>query len=427
MNPFDLLNNFHGPGTKRLKKLLSQLVTRRLLSDYVSSLDAGAPPRPELSLSDRVAATALPGASIIFKGPLTSPKVRMPSEDFISYLRYFLNLSPLPNGSEARVSASFDYMVETCPSNHLGAAANPFLDAAGSHAFSGCTSACSMRNKMHDSLVDTLSVFSARAGQNCKKEPDTFGLLLEKYPPAQVRKLFPKKLSKSREFAEKWDVMLRALDAQNSAKDPAASSLAAAALREAIDNLPALDVSDADRKGLRIDLHTVDPITLIEKHLDIVTVAPQCRSYLAEEIKVANHRLSDISQVLACSASVPDLKAGKSSPALQTVKDRKLAKYLFLNQMIQEQVADRQRGKSMFVPFAVTTLGELSVDAEVFMDYIVQCFRQKVRREGPRLDGLSVSHLTHMFAFEFRSAVQATIARGAGKMMAFAGLPHPLR
>ena len=84
----------------------------------------------------------------------------------------------------------------------------------------------------------------------------------------------------------------------------------------------------------------------------------------------------------------------------------------------------------MFVPFAVTTLGELSVDAEVFMDYIVQCFRQKVRREGPRLDGLSVSHLTHMFAFEFRSAVQATIARGAGKMMAFlafAGLPHPLR
>ena len=107
--------------------------------------------------------------------------------------------------------------------------------------------------------------------------------------PAQVRKLFPKKLSKSREFAEKWDVMLRALDAQNSAKDPVASSQAAIALREAIDNLPALDVSDDDRKGLRIDLHTVDPATLIEKHLDItsiVTVAPQCRSYLAEEIKL---------------------------------------------------------------------------------------------------------------------------------------------
>ena len=129
--------------------------------------------------------------------------------------------------------------------------------------------------------------------------------------------------------------MLRALDAQNSAKDPAASSLAATAVREAIDNLPALDVSDVDRKGLRIDLLTVDPVTLIEKHLDIVTVAPQCRSYLAEEIKVADQRLSDISQVLACSASVPDLKAGKSSPALQTVKDRKLTKYQLLIQMIQ--------------------------------------------------------------------------------------------
>ena len=280
---------------------------------------------------------------------------------------------------------------------------------------------------MHDDLVDTLSAFSARAGLTCKKEPDTFGLLLEMYPPAQVRKLFPKRLSKSREFAEKWDTMLRALDAQNLANDPAASALATAALQKAIDDLPSLDVSDADRKGLRIDLHTVDPVTLIEKHLDIVTVAPQCRSYLAEEIKVADQRLSDTLQVLACSASVPDLKAGKPSPALQTVKYRKLTKYTLLNQMIQKQVADRQRGKSSFVPFAVTTLGELSADAEVFMDYIVQCFRLKCRREGPRLDGLSVSHLTHTFAFEFRSAVQATIARGAGKIMAFAGLPHPLR
>ena len=426
-NPFDLLNNFYGPGTKRLKRLLSQLVTRRLLTEYTLSLDAGAPPRPELSLSDRITATALPGASIIFKGPLTSPKVRMSSEDFISYLRLSLNLSPLPNGSDARFSASHDHMVEACPSNHPGAAANPSLDAAGSHAFGGCTSACSMRNKMHDDLVDTLSVFSARAGLTCKKEPDTFGLLLEMYPPAQVRKLFPKRLSKSREFAEKWDTMLRALDAQNSAKDPSASVLATAALQKAIDDLPSLDVSDADRKGLRIDLHTVDPVTLIEKHLDIVTVAPQCRSYLAEEIKVADQRLSDTLQVLACSASVPDLKAGKPSSALQTVKDRKLTKYTLLIQMIQKQVADRLRGKSSFVPFAATTLGELSADAEVFMDYIVQCFRLKCRREGPRLDGLSVSHLTHTFAFEFRSAVQATIARGAGKIMAFAGLPHPLR
>jgi hypothetical protein len=72
---------------------------------------------------------------------------------------------------------------------------------------------------MHDDLVDTLSTFSARAGLTCKKEP---GLLLEVYPPAQVRKLFPKRLSKSREFAEKWDTMVRALNAQNSAKDPAA-------------------------------------------------------------------------------------------------------------------------------------------------------------------------------------------------------------
>ena len=86
-----------------------------------------------------------------------------------------------------------------------------------------------------------------------------------------------------------------------------------------------------------------------------------------------------------------------------------------LMRMVLSQAQNNERGAVNFVAFAFSTSGELCPAAVALVERIVQTYRRKLSAEGPRDDGLSTAHLTHLFTsfrFEFHVAIQVAIARG---------------
>ena len=145
-----------------------------------------------------------------------------------------------------------------------------------------------------------------------------------------------------------------------------------------------------------------------------------------KELKNAEARIAQRLAALAHSPSLPDLSTGSPSPTLTTVQQRKADKYRLLLKMVLSQAQNKERGAVNFVAFAFSTSGELCPAAEALVERIVQTYRRKLKAEGPRDDGLSTAHLTHLFRFEFLVAIQVAIARGVSKVLTFAGLPLPL-
>ena len=259
-------------------------------------------------------------------------------------------------------------------------------------------------------------------------------MLQREFTAEQVRRLFPKNVGGTKAqrdlFETKFAVLTQALDRQKQATTSQAVFEAEELVKRAIEDLPVggqLAGEQGDgKKGLRLDLQLTNRLTKVEMLVDVVSTHESCKSYREKAGKNADLRLAETLSSLNRSASVPDPLSGSSSPTLQTVSQRKEGKYKLLYNLALRQAARKERGVVRFVPFAFTTSGELNAAAFGLMESIVESYRQKTRLEGPRDDGLSTAYLTHLFRYEFKAAVQVAIARGVSKILAFAGLPHPL-
>ena len=74
-----------------------------------------------------------------------------------------------------------------------------------------------------------------------------------------------------------------------------------------------------------------------------------------------------------------------------------------------------------FIPFIVSDCGELAPLAYDLQEWIVEQFRQKCLREGPRSDGCRPSDRVREFRHKLKVGVQVAVAAGLGSMIQGAG------
>src|SRR6185437_1461495 len=96
---------------------------------------------------------------------------------------FFLGLPPETTIGNAKVEAEFDYPVQRCLSDH-GVRVCPFLDAAGNHAASKCSSASRGEHLRHSMLRNVLVSHAKEADLEAVPEPDTYDLPLGQFASA---------------------------------------------------------------------------------------------------------------------------------------------------------------------------------------------------------------------------------------------------
>jgi hypothetical protein len=92
-------------------------------------------------------------------------------------------------------------------------------------------------------------------------------------------------------------------------------------------------------------------------------------------------------------------------------------------------VATKQHadGKRVSVPkfsaFIVSDLGELSPAATELQEWLVEQYRVRLKKQGRRDDGCSISELVRQFRHKFKVGIQLAIASGLGAQIQAAGQP----
>jgi len=83
----------------------------------------------------------------------------------------------------------------------------------------------------------------------------------------------------------------------------------------------------------------------------------------------------------------------------------------------------KRRKIPAFIPFALADNGELAPAALEFQEYLVDCFRRKCSKDGPRDDGQTISQLITDYRHRLKLSVQFALASGVGAMITAAGQP----
>ena len=89
-----------------------------------------------------------------------------------------------------------------------------------------------------------------------------------------------------------------------------------------------------------------------------------------------------------------------------------------------KQHADGKRASlPKFSPFLVSDFGEMSPAATDLQEWLIEQYRLKLKKEGRRNDGCSISELLRQFRHKFKIGIQIGIASGLGAMIQAGGQP----
>ena len=114
----------------------------------------------------------------------------------------------------------------------------------------------------------------------------------------------------------------------------------------------------------------------------------------------------------------------RTEPTLVERESEKSSKYGRLVLVASKQYTDGKRGTlPTFVPFVVSDLGELAPSAVDLQEWLVNQYRLRCIKLGPRSDGCTTSDLVRSFRHRLKIGVQTAIAAGLGSMIQAAGLP----
>ena len=175
--------------------------------------------------------------------------------------------------------------------------------------------------------------------------------------------------------------------------------------------------------GQRLDILLLDPVTSRECMLDVTCVCSTCHSKIAAELAHTLARLR--AQVKAAAGQVTqDPHETKISPAITKAANHKKTKYARLMALVQ-QLYDRgfKSTEAEFGAIVVTALGEIGPATVELQEFIMACFRRKLKREGERRDGFTPEQLSAKFRSDLRIGLQVAVAKGNAAMATAAGLP----
>ena len=368
-----------------------------------------------LSESDIINSSSRSFAGRLFSEPIKQYGFAFGNDEYIAYCRFFLGLPSQCTVGGETIQPGYDYPVQKCLSAH-GVHGCPYLDASGNHASSKCPSSSRAVHQKHSNIVRVIVDASREAGLETRTEPDTHSLLLGEFSKVDCRRVFPSKVTKA--YKTGFENLSQASAFIASAACTLSLEEKAAYMQRRIDALPILASNDA--KGLRVDASLINPVTGETVWIDAGAVHTSSPSYVVAELKaIAARKLSSSLSDLHLS---PDALQGDPSPTLVKRQQQKIEKYSRLIMVAKKQHSEHKRNTvPKFMPFIVSDCGELAPLAYDLQEWIVEQFRQKCLREGPRSDGCRPSDRVREFRHELKVGVQVAVAAGLGSMIQGAG------
>ena len=200
--------------------------------------------------------------------PLSEPAFRLQPLAFVAWFRFQFKMPQLCRSAEPGGLEILDYEADICLSHSCRRC--PILDADGNHANNGkCVPTLIGRALRHNMLKWVIHYFAVLAGCIATLEPPTHRLLLDLYSAAQCRGLFPKRPSAKhrRESKELVNEFARIHQLPNSKERTDR-------LTAANEQLQALTSQAGEKKGIRIDVQIMDPLTGEEAWVDTSCVHP---------------------------------------------------------------------------------------------------------------------------------------------------------
>ena len=343
-----------------------------------------------------------------FFSPSKNKSKSMSTSAFVNFTRLFLGLPPVLVLGNATENQTLGYIVETCMSQHGSTASE--LDANGDHQASSCPSAHLAKCKTHTAVMTHIIKFAEEAGALTKREPTTFTLLPE-LSKNQCARLFPRKPPLL--YTQISTEIIKCLTAPPGSIDhPRVNHL--------FSTLPVLDVKNSG--ALRIDASIINPTTDEDDWIDATRIHTTCASYVKAEFKAVSLRLST-AQFATTAQSVDPLLWARS-PALHARAQRKISKYSRLMLLAERMAADqRLPSKPKFVPFVVSSLGELSREAYQFREKLVSLFRKRVVSNPALVFPKSPSAAVANYRARFTQGLMRVLADGLALVMMTAGRP----
>jgi len=356
-----------------------------------------------LTKSDVINFNSRSSLNIVFN----SRRLKNLSDDqFVNLTTIFLGLPPIQDRGNAESVVGYDYLVESCLTVH---GKTPHLDANADHHCGSCPSAALNVSRRHTNLTTVVTKFVLEAGADPKREPSPYHLCQGALSAGQCSKLFPKTVPA--EYKRKSRMIVDLLSQ---------SPIDKAKVQSLYESLPALDPLKS--ASLRVDLVVRNPSNGKVYLLDGTFIHTSCAAYRDAEFKVISNRVKSDDEAVKKNAMNPML--WEPSAALAAKAQIKIDKYAPLMQILQHfQREGRVEGVHSFVPFVVSSLGELSREALQFVEEIVSMYRLRISRCEQLAFPLPPNQAVADFRNRFKLALMRVAAVGLANIACSAGKP----
>ena len=330
------------------------------------------------------------------------------NEHFVKLTCTFLGLPHPHERGNACHAPGFDHQVETCMTQH-NKNTSRFLDPNGDHHSGGCPSAALAVAQRHTNLITVLENFAKEAGALTSREPSAHKLLQGCLSENQCSKLFPKQVPVA--YKKTANEILNALG-QLPVNRPEIDKL--------YKSLPALDPLKS--KTLRVDLAIKNPSNDKVHLIDGSYGHTSCSNYRDAEFKALVKRILAADTADKQQASNPLLWEPSAFIAMKV--KIKNDKYAPLMQLIHKFERDRAlEGQHSFIPFVISSLGELSREAHCFKEELVSMFKFKISKSPDSAFPFSPAQAIADFRSRLTTDLMRVSAVGLARILSTAGKP----
>ena len=330
------------------------------------------------------------------------------NDQFVKLTTVFLGLPPTQDRGNAENVEGFDYPVEFCMVAH-GKNNTAFLDANADHHSGSCPSAAASVYQRHTNLTTVLIKFAVEAGATYLREPSSHKLFQGHLSAGQCAKLFPKKTPKG--YKEQAKVIVDLLSQATVDK---------AKIADLTSKLTPLD--PANSASLRLDLALFNPSNQKAFLIDGSFIHTSCPGYRDGEFKDLSKRLESAAQAAKMKSTEP--LRWEPSLTIAGKAKKKVDHYAPVMQILKFLERDNRVAENhSFVPFIVSSLGELSREAFCLMEEIIAMYRHRVTLCEEVAFPLLPNQAVADFRYRFKLAVMRVAAVGLANIACTGGLP----
>jgi hypothetical protein len=389
----------------RVQAVITSIISKHRKCAMRMAATVISPHNTESDACRTLALTSRSQMSRLFAAPLCHKENQVDAANFVAYCRFYLMLPQLTIWGNRRVDEEDkDITVEVCRTKHRE---EHVLDHAGNHA-SGCTSAFGARNQLHRLINRVWFRAGTSLNLECRIEPPTHELLMNRFSPAEARALFPKVVNKvsqkrSDDIAVLIDQMRKCSDAEEKHR-----------LHQECNKLIAAQLGDST-KGLRVDL-----LIKIQNNtlwFDGSATHISVRSNRAKVLKfLVNELENDKEDSDERSFNLP-------TPAVNARNTTKYTRYKpMLNIALMQKARNIRHDDIEFLPLVMTHTGELAPEVFIAIEKLAMEARRQTK-VTPSPIGIMPALASAQMRTRIKDGMAAAMATGFGYVLRAAGFP----